>query len=530
MYNVLVVDDEPAIFEILSLMIDWKLYGFNISKGVYNGRDALKHFSGHRINLIITDIRMPVMDGMELIRNIRSEGFTTKIIILSGYNEFEYAKKAIEYGVVGFLLKPINKEELIELLTQVKTDLDNEFNKKSFYRKYVDIAKDRSIYDFVNGQLSLKELMSHVDSFPISLSGASYAVALVQIENFFNLIEENLEDAKLYKFAVRNILEEIIGDKSIGFVYEENEGMLGVLLTSEKTSLEVPIIEETLEYFAQCVLTYLNFKVTVIYGNIVNTVKDLKLSRKQALLAIDRKFSTYGKNVISYNSVEIDTSQLWEINWDSTTLISAVENIDCVTIETEINKLSKEIGSKLFSHDILNSLVHNMVFSLCSIVRKYNGDPATIFHQAEIESLIRNVTDINEIAAWMLSICVKASNYVYELLSSKSSRVIDQIKKYIDENLPEDLTLKKISTVFYLNSAYLGQLFKNTTNESFNDYINKKRILEVKSSLVSENYKMHELLKKVGFNSPEHFYRQFKRYEGISFAEYNKSFKDNKRG
>src|SRR5665647_69229 len=124
MYNVLIADDEPAVREGLSIMIDWNSYGFTISNTAQNGRDALEKLTSDSYNLVITDIRMPVLNGLQLIKEIRDKSTDTKIMVISGYSEFEYAKRAIEYGVKAYLLKPINRDELLMNILNIRVELD----------------------------------------------------------------------------------------------------------------------------------------------------------------------------------------------------------------------------------------------------------------------------------------------------------------------------------------------------------------------------------------------------------------------
>jgi len=141
MYNLLIVDDEPAVREGLSIMIDWKAYDFNVLETAKSSREALNKLETVKYDLVITDIRMPVLNGMDLIREIRKISPNTIIIIVSGYGEFEYAKKAIEYGVKAYLLKPVNRFELQTNVLRAKMELDKYYRANE--RKDAPILKNR---------------------------------------------------------------------------------------------------------------------------------------------------------------------------------------------------------------------------------------------------------------------------------------------------------------------------------------------------------------------------------------------------
>lgn len=226
MYNILIADDEPAVYEGLSILIDWEKYGFHVTNTAEDGEDALEKIKTGRYNLIITDIRMPVLDGLELIKAIKEQNSSTKILITSGYSDFSYAKKAIEYGVKGYLLKPVDREDLIKYIIKIKEELDSELLSTKSLRDNTNMAKDKLLMDFVSGNLTVKSIDQKISDVGISIESEYYYLALIEINNFNAMVDKNLDDANLIKFGIRNIVEEIVNEKKLGYVYEDSYGVL----------------------------------------------------------------------------------------------------------------------------------------------------------------------------------------------------------------------------------------------------------------------------------------------------------------
>lgn len=525
MYNVLIADDEPKVCKGLRSIIDWGKYGYNVIDTAEDGEDALEKLNKGRYNLVITDIRMPVLNGLELIKKIQAQNPDIKILIISGYSDFAYAKQAIEYGVKGYLLKPVNREDLIEHIVKLKDELDNELNNRKYIRENANIAIDKFLLDFVTGNLTENAINEKIKSVGISIRSDCYCIALIEIDSFNNLVEKNLEDANLLKFSIRNVVEEIVNEKQIGFVYEDTYGILGILFCGEKfISENNGNISAFLEYIQLNILTYIKTSVTIGYGSIVKSAYQVKDSRKQAQFALHKGILSDGNKIVCYVQENgLNGNHILKMKWDNQRLLSAIEMFDEKSIKTEINSFMDEVSHYRITKDIMQTMLYNFVFTICTAVRKYNGDAVGIFSQNEIYDLENYKLDYSRLKEWLLSKCIVTCEYLADLQKNKSSNIINQVKIYIDKNYSEDLSLKSIAGIFYLSPAYLGRLFKNGIGEAFNDYLNKVRISEVKKMVFTEDSKVYEIITKVGYNNHEHFYRQFKRYEGTSFAEFKET-------
>lgn len=525
MLNVLIVDDEPGIREGLRTLIDWDRYEFSVQDTAENGVEALEKLKNGRYDLIITDIRMPELDGLELIKRINAQDPAIKILILSGYSDFSYARQAMVYGVKGYLLKPIGPDELVEAILKIKEELYKELDNKFLFRQNKNIARDKFLLDFACGNLTKKELKENKTFFNMDIYNADCCIVLIEIDNFYDLLERGLEDAKLMKFSVRNIVEELIQDKNHTLVYDDMQGIIGIIYLEDKSQLVFNNIKSTLEEITTCVKQYLHCDITIGYGSIEESFSTLNNSRLRAQWAIERKIIVSDNNIIEYDQVSQSDQLLPEIQWNTRELINAVEFGNKPAIESEIGILITEFVQKHVTKDVVNAVLYNILFELLKVIKVLNGDSNNIFNSSRISNIKSKSMNIDQIKDWLCVICFETSGYVKQLLKSKSGNVIDQIRKYIEENYFKELSLKSIAEIFYLNPAYLGRLFKNATGENFNDYINKVRISEARK-MVSEDMKISDILEKTGYMNANYFYKTFKRYEGISFAEFKEKIRN----
>ena len=523
MYKVLIVDDEPEMLEGLKILIDWQHYGFKIKDTSKNGLEAVEKIQNFRYDLVITDIRMPKLDGMELIKEIYNLKPLIKVMILSGYNDFKYAKQAIQFGVKGFLLKPIDEDELVEYLIEIKNELDNKHTIEHEIKKFSKVNRDKQLIDLTDGNLMDKEMETVVDKFLIPSSNCIYCVSLVEILELDSLASNNLEDAKLMKFAVRNIAEEIIQDDNNGVVFEDIQGRLGILLyTTEKN---VSGIERCLQKIKNKVLKYFELNLVVGVGSYVDCIKDLNRSKNEAMQSIERRCFAKSGDVIFYSSFDFSAKLTWSVEWNYSPLLNAIEEMDLEKIHEQIEFLILEMKEKQLEKNVIQALSYNLVFGMCSLLRKHNIKSTDVFGIKENKTLAQGFVNLEHVKTWMTEICMIIINYLSQLVDTDEKIDVGQIIKYVDENYNKSINLKTLSEKYYMNTAYLGQLLKNALGEKFSDYLNKKRISEVKKMVFFQGFKVYDAINKAGYQNTEYFYRQFKRYENESFEEYKERVK-----
>jgi len=515
-YKVLVADDEPLICEGMGIIINWRDYGFENPDIAVNGRDALEKVCAGKYDLLITDIRMPLLDGLELIKALKDKKPGIKIIILSGYSEFSYAKQAIQYGVKGYLLKPITADELIHNIQTVKDELDEEIMRT----RILSESRDAFLFSFATGSLTRKDISKRGIEYGLDLSFGNYTVALIEIDNFFSMVEEDLDFAKIKKAEVKKVIDIFVRSHNMGYVYDEIEGVIGILICRNMPTVNTQKLVSELKALCSEILCRTGLKVFAGIGCATTCGQNVSISRKQAFQALERALFTRKDEVACYDSAAFCKLSILGEEFNTDRLITAVEECDKELAGKEVDSIISLIVDMPVNIEIVRAFMFDIQMKFCRVIKNYGGDMRVIFNENDFEKNIFNHKSIIEFSKWLHKKCDETITYISGFLKKGSSNIIERVKRYIDEHYHEDISLKVISKVFYMNPAYLGQLFIKTEGETFNDYLNKKRIAEAKKLLRNENLRMYEVIDKVGYKTLNYFYTQFHKYEGISFSEY----------
>lgn len=527
MYKVLIVDDEQNIRNGLSILIDWNKLGFSEVDTAEDGDEALEKIKEKKVHLIITDIRMPGMSGLQLIQKVKEINPAIRIVILSGYNEFAYAKEAMGYGVKEYILKPVVKNELIQLVQRIKDEIDEEIKNIINTAKKNNLVRDKLLLDIGNGKYITANEAISTSSYEIQLEATCYCIYIVEVEKIKQIVEVNQVEAKLVLFYVRNIIEDLIQDNQIAYVYEEEDMRLGIIAFSEEANTVERAIKHDLITAQTHIKEIFNQDICIACGSFVSSFQDIKHSKEQALYALRRKHLFSNRQLCIYNQGALEENKNLNIDWDTSRLLTAVEERDIDAIVNQVKYLINEMIDKEMEKPTMHALVVHNLLELRKLILKHNGDEHSLSINANIISNINKKEDFTLLEEWLVKLCIRVGQYISEVAKQAYPSSINEIKKYINEHFFEELSLKSMASMFYMNSAYLGRLFKITTNQSFNDYLNKRRISEVKKLYASSNLKINEILHRAGYNSSDYFYRVFKKHEGLNFSEYCEKIRSN---
>lgn len=375
MLKVILADDEPYIVQGLSLIIDWNQAGFEIIGTANNGQEALELIKSEDPDLIITDIRMPIMTGIELLEKVRSENISdANFVILSGYNDFEYAKAAMKLGSIDYLLKPIDREELQAVLERVR-----------------ETAKKR---DNVAPRKTVDTTESFVKDF------------LQSLENSENDTDDISSSTEVRKDLMDNLLHAV----------ETNQ--------KEKIS---ELAMELHDYFSH----------------------------------LEQHLVRLGINYVLFGLLHM-----------------------AVGIDEDINQ--KEILTNIISSALDND--------------------------------INNETDSLKIS----DVLFEFSDYLVQLRGNQSQSSLSLVEEDIRARYMENLTLKELGKKYYLNSAYLGQMFKKQYGESFKDYLNRVRMTKAEELLLNSDLKVRDIAEQVGYSDVDYFINRFILFAGCTPAKFRK--------
>ncbi|WP_274363920.1 response regulator transcription factor [Paenibacillus thermotolerans] len=502
MYRVFLVDDEPFIIEGLYDVVDWPTLGLEIVGHASNGEKALEALRETPADILITDISMPVMNGLQLIRSVRELRPGMKCIILSGFNEFDYIKEGLTLGIENYLLKPINLEELGATLANTVEKLDDEKETKSAGWYDINILKDNILHRWLKGRISPNELSERAELLGIELNHAYILAAVVRTEREFREVYDTAVDfckqqAGTVPFADHD--EDLV----LLFLFDEpEEGKRKAVETLTRLKAHFPttagarVSLGSVEPLKECAAeSYANAKKAQEYFLLYD--KDALLDFAE--LAVHRE----------------ETGPRFSIEWnDYSQLLLAKEKDKLLErIGEDFVRLQQSEGT---TPERLQSFAIELLIRFKLELKEMKHDDLPDLFKDDIENVFEasTVERLAEIAKEAASVTVDSLN------RDVKSPVIQQILKQIHESYSEPLSLKAFGKQFHIHPNYLGQLFQKETHETFTEYINRYRIEKAKQMLKESHEKVHEIARKVGYWEPGYFYKQFKKHVGVSPTEY----------
>jgi two-component system, response regulator YesN len=513
LFKVLIVDDEVLIREGLKNVITWEEHGFYICGEAVNGRDGLEKVFALNPDLIIADIRMPVIGGMEMIGYLRESGNNCRVILLTGYSEFEYAKKAIDLQVDQYLLKPFDDMDLIDALNIVRNKLVSS-EKENIYTEVMDLALDKVLEKIVLGELNEIHLETYNRLYSLALPWKSYQIILIEFEDTLSR-DFNNKSRILYN------VKRFVSENSYGFSFDI-EGYICILIKdtvfSKANILPIQVLRSLIK--KSC-----DVDVVIYIGKVVEHINKIETSFESARHLSNKEFSVGEERIILYESCkgsrevnEKDTDVL--INKISGKLYIAVDSAQVNYVDRALEEFKLMIGvSNLRQQNIKNIYLKLYTAIVSELRRSYEDILKNIASERDTISDILRANHLQEIEEALKSFLHKACECVE---GKKSDTIMKRILDYICNNYNKEIKLATLSEVFGYNSIYLGKLFKKYTGQSFNSYLDKLRI-ENSKRLLKEGNKVYDVAEQVGYCHKDYFYSKFKKYVGMSPIEYKKS-------
>lgn len=510
METVFIADDEANIRDGLKCIIDWEELGFTVCGEAGNGEDALKDILRLNPSLVLIDMRMPKLYGLEVIEQVKKQGFSGTFVILSGYSDFKYAQTAMKFGVKYYLTKPMDEEELERVVKEVYDFIqaerqkkeDNEFFRRKSKKEILqDIIKDEVRYDLLN----LAE---------VKLEAEVYQV--VMYENF------QIGEVELpYQFADMFMVADNGNNSFEHFVVKGKN----VLLLKGNFAIEK--FQRFLKHYESVPQKGSPLDTLFIsYGSAVTDIRELKNSYEQAAALLGRRFfCEKGQHVLGYKELPAEQKEKRSMDRSQVetycaALTDYLQTFNRRKVQETLRELEDYLycvntdisAVKLFATDLYLQIKETMT-------HRYNGVTIPFDSNQDIIAFINAQHYLYEITDYFAEQFEEVMNSIGN--SSRDS-VLDDILYYIEHNYPSNIKLESIAALFGYNSSYLGKIFNKNVGESFNSYVDQVRIKHAIELLVENKHKVYEIAEMVGYKNVDYFHKKFKKYVGESPAEYRK--------
>lgn len=532
MIKTIIADDEKWICKLISNMVDWEQLGFSVISKAYDGETLLDQIEKLQPDLVITDIRMPGLNGIDVIRKCSERKFTTKFVIISGYGDFGYAKTAIDYGVLGYLLKPVEKNDLSDLLTTIKngtfcSQADDE--RSDMLRIQLEQSKLRCLEYYFQNKLSTP------NSFMPSIHELNSEFGSHFSEGNFRIFYVKLDPHKREPFEI----DEEISCNTAELCYSTLQQACFELCTirepfsvtiianysTDKERLIQGLVSDLL-YACTCKIPNIaKYDMTIGIGSLVNDPVGLYESLSSAQNAARARIQ-YGANKLIDLSGHKFVIPVHIISDDTEKHIrDYVRDRDSISSRKLANEallccMSNDNIAPYLPYYIANSALER-ILSLAP--PKVNAAWTDSNSDENIHLQIENCRTIEDMVVLLSSVFTS----IGDMISSSSHgghNAIELVKTYIDDNYNKEIKLEDAAKHVYLSATYVSELFKKETGINFSKYLVSKRMEMAKTFLLDARCKINDVALMVGYNDTKHFSRLFKNYVGITPAQYKKMF------
>lgn len=544
MYKLILVDDEEDVREGVVREIDWEAIGFEVIEKAENGREALEMVERLQPDVVVTDIQMPFMNGLQLAEAIRERFPTIKLIILTGHDEFEYAQRAIKLHIDEYVLKPFSAQELINALLKVKGHIQEEVAHREnvqllmeHYRKSMPVLKENFLATLMNRKLPREEVVEKAANYGIEISGKSFVAAVMSIDGVL-IPEEELEnreelsksvslkyspDQALKYFALLNITEEIVNKRRLGLVFMHNDQVV-VLAVRESEDRETSLQEtmKVLEEVRQNVEKYLKFTLTVGIGTVMKDVTKISYSYEDAVLALDYRLILGNNRIISIDDVEMRSVE--KVRFDD---VKEHALTRCIKVGT--NQEIRETMDELFQGiegavSVKDYQIYLLEILTCILkaAKDSNLNVDEVFGDNFIPfTEINKFTSLEEAKKWLAELCGSMMNHIATDRQYTYKNLVEMAKDYTKNHYHEgDITINKVCGHLHISAGYFSSIFKKETKMTFVNYLNHIRMEAAKEMLRSTDMKALEIAEKVGYADANYFSFSFRKNVGVSPKEY----------
>lgn len=530
LYRIMLVDDEEEVRTSMIKTMKWEEAGFVVVGDAENGKDALEKIEIYEPDVILTDIKMPYMDGLELARQVKENYPSTRIVVFSGFDDFEYAKQAIKYNVTEYILKPVNGEELTAILIKIRDSLNKEMEEKrsietlrESYKKNLPLLKEHFFLDLVHGKVDADTIALKLQEFKLqNLIGSSVVVACTEI----SLKQEKRNISSQYKeepyltLSVERCLEEKLSGIYEYVLFHSGGRIHMIIALKEAQSLSHLMV--LLNHACKECKRIHDIDITVGLGEAYPEIEQAKRSYKEAKAALGyQKIMGKGSTIYIKDMEPLNHRKPMEF-LEENELIAAIKfgnKVDILECIHQIFDKMEELKLHTIEHQLnILSFIHMIV----KLLNDTGIDTLKIFdNTVDLNDLIISLKDSNDLMRWLLQVCNKISDHIGTDRENVTQSIINSAKLLIEKFYSDPLlSVEVLCQHLHITPTYFSTIFKKETGQSYVSYLTRLRMEKAKEFIELSDEKTYVIARKVGYEDPNYFSYVFKKQFGVSPSRY----------
>lgn len=523
-YSVLLVDDEEEVTQAIKRKLNWVEMGFEEPRYARNGLEALEVSEDQAPDVVMTDIQMPYMTGLELSKKLKELYPGIRIIIFSGYDEFEYAKEAIRLEAEEYILKPIDAGELKSVFERIHESLDKERDErqnleklKSYYMESLPLLQEDFFAALLDGKLEEKRIPKYLEDYSIKLDGPFFCVAICHIST--SELPEGVSHV-LLSVSVRRLAEERV-DSSYNAKFFSYLGSTVMIAQLTSTEAKTKFTDDC-DRFCRLARTVCKANVTIGIGEIVGSVEDLKTSYDGAKDAVSYRVLYGTTKAINISEIAPPVvKQTVDLEADLHEIFKKIKMEDEVALGKSVEDYIISGTSVDMSVSEYKFFVLEMISEIYRFMRGNQLNTDEIFDAEDDAYDKLSQLEKTELMTWLKETCAKLQNMLREKRTDTTKSFVNKAIDYVaDHYADQDLSVDRICSELSVSSAYFSTVFKKETGKTFVTYLTDYRMEKALQLLIEKNEKTYVIAQQVGYGDPNYFSYVFKKQFGTSPSKY----------
>ncbi|WP_167568941.1 response regulator [Brevibacillus migulae] len=532
MRKIVIVDDDRIIRKGIRHTIPWSENGYEIVGEASDGEQGLQVVEETQPHIVITDIKMPFMDGLEMANAVREKLPETKIILLTGHEDFGYAHEAIKLRAFDYLLKPVDSTVLLEKVNQASKEWEHHQKIKEKLKEGIPFLRQRFLQHLLHSRMDEQNVRTEAEYLGVNLQGPYFSVLLVKADDYFQhaAAERDLVlEKEILKFCIYNICEEIMLTEQRGAVFDGQGDQLVVICSSpaDQQTAEA-MMAELAERIRVNSKTFLQSTVTIAMGNVYEGWSGIAASYQDACSAIefrhmigkDQVFAIKDTGLAPANPSSMDVASLEK------ELVLKIR----LGLKREAIHLVDQFAAALLRdnyctlHEVRLIAIRIVVLLFREAAECAKGWEEQ--HRHELTSYYTEVHELQtvlEIFERVKALIGEISGHINDQRENQKNELVEKAMRYMEENYAnEELSLQEVATQVHISPTYLSIIFKQEKGVNFSDYLLETRMKKAMEYLRHHNMKAYEVAEKVGYSNPQYFSVCFKKYTGYSPMDFKK--------
>lgn len=529
-YKVILVDDEAEVIDMIEKKIHWNDLGFEVAGSATNGVKALELVEKLQPDVVLTDIKMPYMDGLELSRRLNREYPNIYIMLCTGFDEFEYAKEAVHLEIKEYMLKPVNATELSESLTNLKHTLDREREEKlnvkklnDYFQEVLPKLQSNFFISLIEGRVEKRDYERFLQAYQVDMKGPLFGCVIFHTSE--NHVPEGMNPLLLSMSVEREIKQRLMDQWNCQeFIYMGNT----LLILELDAEDEITQITDACDRFCRWAYRIMGAVVTAGIGTVCDSLYEISLSYERAREAVSYRVLYGTKRAINIGEI-VPKEQIKPVQSEESrmqTLFRAIRIGDSAEIERaahgEMEKLHKNTET-MSQYNLATMEIVSGFFKFCTDnsldFNKISGNMQNIYEKV-------SQMDESSLTAWIVQMSKTISERLKCARNSSARRLIVEAQNIVKERYMEaDISLDEVCAVLGVSNSYFSSVFKKEAGKSFISYLTDYRMDIAAEMILNTDEKSYTIAEKVGYLDANYFSYVFKKKFGVSPSKYRASVK-----